>query len=91
MEKTAVALTRSEIGFTPARHFRDALAGRQAAGSTLLLGWTFIDGRRLNLSVRWFDAPTDGEPAVGRIILHSQEADGVPEETPAASASDVAF
>jgi len=85
MKKTNVTLTNATIEFTPAKRFREALAEGVASGSMRLSGWTVLEGRRTNVSVR-FAAPTDGvsvlspvyedgEPVIKRIHLQNPEGD----------------
>ena len=85
MSKTNVTLTSATIEFTPAKRFREALAEGAASGSMRLSGWTVLEGRRTNVSVR-FAAPTDGvsvlspvyedgEPVIKRIHLRNPEGD----------------
>ena len=85
MSKTNVTLTSATIEFTPAKRFREALAEGAASGSMRLSGWTVLEGRRTNVSVR-FAAPTDGvsvlspvyedgEPVVREITMRNPEAD----------------
>ena len=83
--KTNVTLNNCVLEFTPARKFRDSLAEGRAAGQMRLTGLTAIDGRRINLAVR-FAAPVDGvnvlspvyedgKPVVSEITLRNPEAD----------------
>lgn len=83
--KTSVTLNRCVLEFTPARRFRDSLAEGRAAGQMRLTGLTVIDGRRINLAVR-FAAPVnginvlgpvydDGTPVVREITLRNPDAD----------------
>lgn len=82
--KTSVTLNRAVLEFTPARKFRDSLAEGRAAGTMRLTGLAVVDGRRINLSVR-FAAPVngvnvlspvyddDGTPVVREITLRNPE------------------